>query len=256
MNIYQEILSATKNRQKLLAVLIDPEKLPVDQVSDFIQKVHTSIATHIFVGGSTDRNQQIESIVQEIKKYTTLPVILFPGSANQVTDKADAILFLSLISGRNPEYLIQQQIDSALSIQHSNLEVIPTAYLLIDGGKETSVQRVSKTHPIPQSDHELILKTALAGQFSGKKLIYLEAGSGAKIPVNSTIINCIKNELAIPLIVGGGIRSLQQLNDAYDSGADMVVIGTAFEKDPSFFNDLTNETHEHFHRVDTLTSSK
>lgn len=247
MNIYQEILSQVKAQQKLLAVLIDPEKVEFTQIHSLVQNIHESIATHIFVGGSTDTNHQIESVVTEIKKYTTLPVILFPGNAHQVTLKADGILFLSLISGRNPEYLIQQQVDAALQIQRSELEVLPTGYILIDGGKETSVQRVSQTQPIPQNEYELILKTALAGQFSGKQLIYLEAGSGAEIPVSSVIINCVKSELQIPLIVGGGIRSIQQLQNAYNAGADMVVIGTAFENDISFFNELKKDSlHEHF----------
>lgn len=240
MNIYQEILSQLKAQQKLLAVLIDPEKVDLSQIHSLVQNIHESIATHIFVGGSTDENNQIESVVVEIKKYTTLPVILFPGDAHQVTSKADGILFLSLISGRNSEYLIQQQVDAALQIQQSQLEVIPTGYILIDGGKETSVQRVSRTQPIAQNDSQLILKTALAGQFSGKQLIYLEAGSGAENPVSSAVINCIKSELQIPLIVGGGIRTIEQLQHAYNAGADLVVIGTAFEKDNALFESLQN----------------
>ncbi len=256
MRIYQEILAAKESDQKLLAVLIDPEKIRADQVHEFIKKVNQSIATHIFVGGSTDQNNDTEKIVVEIKKYTTLPVILFPGDTHQITPKADGILFLSLISGRNPEYLIEQQIDAAFKVNQSNLEVLPTGYILIDGGRETSVQKVSNTNPIPQTDYTLILKTALAGQFSGKRLIYLEAGSGAKTPVSSVIINCVKSELKIPLIVGGGIRSIQQLNNAYNAGADLVVIGTAFENDPSFFNELKNTTHEHICGVDTHATSK
>jgi putative glycerol-1-phosphate prenyltransferase len=208
------------------------------------------------VGGSTDIHNATESVVVEIKKYTTLPVILFPGDVHQVTPKADGILFLSLISGRNPEYLIQQQVDAALQVNQSNLEVLPTGYILVDGGKETAVQKVSNTNPIDQTNYNLILKTALAGQFSGKKLIYLEAGSGAKTPVSSVIINCVKSELKIPLIVGGGIRNIQQLNNAYNEGADMVVIGTAFENDPSFFNELKFTTHEHIRGVDTHATSK
>lgn len=222
-------------------MLIDPEKVQRTQIHSLVQNINASIATHIFVGGSTDANHQIESVVVEIKKYTTLPVILFPGDAHQVTSKADGILFLSLISGRNPEYLIQQQVDAALKIQQSQLEVLPTGYILIDGGKETSVERVSNTQPIAQSNYELILKTALAGQFSGKQLIYLEAGSGAETPVSSAVINCVKSELHIPLIVGGGIRSIAQLQSAYNAGADLVVIGTAFENNPSFFTELKKD---------------
>ena len=238
MTIYQDILTAKESGQKLLAVLIDPEKIETSHIYKFLQKLHLSFATHILVGGSTDRYGKTEEVVLEIKKYTTLPVILFPGDTKQVSPKADGILFLSLLSGRNPKYLIEQQIDAALAIHQSNLEVLPTGYILVDGGKETSVERVSKTKSISQTNDALLLKTALAGQFSGKRLLYLEAGSGAKTPVSSEVIRGIKSELTIPLIVGGGIRNRQQLNNAYDAGADMVVIGTAFEKDPSFFDEL------------------
>ena len=236
MKIYNQILKAKQNNNKLLAVLIDPEKTQVHSIANFIKLVNQSIATHILVGGSTDKNNNIEDVVVEIKKHTLLPVILFPGNFNQVTSKADAILFLSLISGRNPEYLIEQQVEAALKVKESDLEIIPTGYILIDGGKETAVERVSKTKPISQSDSELILKTALAGEFLGKKVIYLEAGSGAAIPADPSVINYIKNKLEIPLIVGGGIRSLEQIQSVYNAGADMIVIGTAFEKDLSFFN--------------------
>lgn len=242
MNLYADILHAKEKGQKLLAVLIDPEKIKINEIHPFIKLVNSSIATHIFVGGSTDRNQQTDAVVAEIKKYTILPVILFPGDFSQVTTKADGILFLSLISGKNPEYLITQQVASVPSLKESDLEIIPTGYLLIDGGIETSVQRTSSTSPISQDDVQHILNTALAGQYMGKKLIYMEAGSGAKIPVHIDLIHKVSNELQVPLIVGGGIRSKEQLESAYNAGADMVVIGTAFEKDPTFFNQLKKET--------------
>lgn len=242
MNIYQNILQAKKAGQKLLAILIDPEKIEVRNIHSFIKLIHQSIATHIFVGGSTDKDNKTEIIVLEIKKYTILPVILFPGDYKQVTSEADGVLFLSLISGRNPKYLIEQQVQSALIVKNSNLEVISTGYILIDGGKETAVERISNTKPISQNNPELILKTALAGEFSGKRLIYLEAGSGATNPVEASIINCVKNSVQTPLIVGGGIKNIDQLNKAYEAGADLVVIGTAFEKDLMFFNRIKKET--------------
>ena len=170
-----------------------------------------------------------------------MPVLLFPGDAKQITNKADGILFLSLLSGRNPAFLIEQQIKAAPILQKTALEIIPTGYILIDGGKETAVQKVSNTKPIPQHNIKLILNTALAGEFSGKKIIYLEAGSGATTPVNKKIIKTVSDNLSIPLIVGGGIRSKKQLETAFNSGADLVVIGTAFEKDESFFYDLKKQ---------------
>jgi putative glycerol-1-phosphate prenyltransferase len=241
MNIYQNILSAKQKNKKLLAVLIDPEKVVFENLSSFFEKVHQSIATHIFVGGSTDKNQTTEKVVTQIKNVTQLPVVLFPGDVSQITHKADAILFLSLLSGRNPEYLIEQHIKAVPLLKESNIEIIPTGYLLIDGGKETAVERVSNTKPIPQTEISTIVNTALAGEYSGKKLIYLEAGSGATESVSQKIIKEVSDNLSIPLIVGGGIKTKKQLNTAFEYGADMVVIGTAFENDISFFEDLKKQ---------------
>ena len=245
MNIYQDILLAKQHGKQLLAVLIDPEKTSIEQLPTLVKLIHQSIATHIFVGGSTDQHNTIEPVIVALKKATMLPIIIFPGSANQVSKKADGILFLSLISGRNPEYLIEQQVQSAIQIKESSLEVLPTGYILVDGGKESAVERVSSSKPICQTNSELILRTALAGEFSGKKIIYLEAGSGAKTPVKSSIISLVKENLTIPLIIGGGIQTVHQLTTAYAAGADLVVIGTAFEKDPTFFNIIKKESvHE------------
>ena len=238
MTIYQNIISAKKEGKKLLAVLIDPEKMDLTHIPCFFEKIHKSIATHIFVGGSTDKNNQTASLVIAIKKETDLPVILFPGNFSQITDKADGILFLSLLSGRNPEYLIEQQIKAAPILKNSPLESIPTGYILIDGKKETATQKVSNTRPIPQEKIALILHTSLAGEFSGKQLIYLEAGSGATQVVHQKIIEKVANEITIPLIVGGGIHSKKQLENAFNAGADIVVIGTAFENDETFFEVL------------------
>jgi putative glycerol-1-phosphate prenyltransferase len=245
VNIYQDILLAKQHGKQLLAVLIDPEKTSIEQLPTLVKLIHQSIATHIFVGGSTDQQNTIEPIIVALKKATMLPIIIFPGSANQVSKEADGILFLSLISGRNPEYLIEQQVQSAIQIKESSLEVLPTGYILVDGGKESAVERVSSSKPICQTNSELILRTALAGEFSGKKIIYLEAGSGAKTPVKSSIISLVKENLTIPLIIGGGIQTVHQLTTAYAAGADLVVIGTAFEKDPTFFNIIKKESvHE------------
>lgn len=233
--VYQDIKTAHK---KLLAVLIDPDKMPLASVATFMQYVKTTIATHIFVGGSTVDEAVMLPFVQEVKKNTQLPVVLFPGDITQLTDAADALLFLSLISGRNPEYLIEKQVQAVSKLRGANLEVIPTGYMLIENGKETAVQRVSQTKPILRNDIQRIIDTAVAGELLGMALIYLEAGSGALEPVPLEVISKTKSELNIPLIVGGGIRTKKQLKDAYEAGADMVVIGTAFEEDETFFNEL------------------
>jgi len=238
VNIYQNIVSAKKEGKKLLAVLIDPEKMDLKHIPCFFEKIHNSIATHIFVGGSTDKDNQTESVVMEVKKETNLPVIFFPGDVSQITNKADGILFLSLLSGRNPEYLIEQQIKAAPILKNAPLEIIPTGYILIDGKKETATQKVSNTKPISQEKTTRILHTSLAGEFSGKQLIYLEAGSGATQVVSQNIIEMVSNKITVPLIVGGGIHTKKQLEDAFNAGADIVVIGTAFEKDESFLKVL------------------
>lgn len=237
-NIYQNILKSIATKEKLLAVLIDPDKFSIENTEFFLDKVNASIITHIFVGGSTVEEGVTHTLVAEIKKQTTLPVILFPGDVTQITNHADGLLFLSLISGRNPDYLIGKHVESISKLRMTNLEVISTGYILIENGKETSVQRVTGTQPIPRIAIQNITDTAKAGELLGMKLMYLEAGSGAKNPVSSEIIKSVKQELKIPLIVGGGIRNKQQLAHAYNSGADMVVIGTAFEEDEAFFDAL------------------
>ncbi|SKB47569.1 putative glycerol-1-phosphate prenyltransferase [Salegentibacter holothuriorum] len=227
-NFYAEISQAAANEERLLAILIDPDKFNEVEAATYLKKIPKE-TTHILVGGSTVEKFKTEKTVKAIKTETNLPVILFPGDYSQITETADALLFLSLLSGRNPEYLIEQQVKSVGKLKHSKLEIIPTAYILIDGGKECAVQRVSGTKPISQSALETVVNTALAGEFSGKRLIYLEAGSGAVIPVSEEIITEVKKAVSIPLVVGGGIRSLTQQENAYRAGADMIVMGTQFE---------------------------
>ena len=234
--IYQDILKAKTNNDKLLAILLDPDKLNHSDIEQLCLKINSSPATHIFVGGSIVANGKTEQIVMELKKHISLPILLFPGDTNQVTNAADGILFLSLLSGRNPEYLVGQHVKAAPLLQKSDLEIIPTGYILIDGGVVTAVQRVSNTSPIPQKNIDLVVHTALAGQYTGKQLIYLEAGSGATVPVDADIITSIASSISIPLIVGGGIRSKNKIEAAHQAGADLVVIGTAFENDHTFFD--------------------
>ena len=237
-NIYNNILVSIEKKVKSLAVLIDPDKMKLEDLSSFMLKVNGSIATHVFVGGSIVDEAVTDLLVIEIKNLTSLPVVLFPGDIIQITDRADALLFLSLISGRNPDYLIGKHVKAASILQHSNLEVIPTGYILIGNGKKTSVERVSKTKPMLRNNIQRVVDTALAGEFLGMKLIYLEAGSGATHPVDLEMISEVKRNINIPLIIGGGIRSKQHLDKVYSAGADLVVIGTAFEENKMFFNEL------------------
>lgn len=228
-SILEIIQIATKNGKKLLSILLDPDKTSMEEITFISKKIEKLKANFIFVGGSFVENGTTDLFVKTLKKHTKIPIILFPGDYSQVTNQADALLFLSLLSGRNPEYLIEQQIKSVPFLRNSTLEIIPTGYILIDGGTKSSVLKISKTVPISQDNIELATATAIAGMYKGKQLIYLEAGSGAKNPVNSRLISEVKKNIRIPLIVGGGIKTKEQLDNAYNHGADMVVIGTAFE---------------------------
>jgi len=227
--ILTHIQKASKKGKKILAVLLDPDKSSVQEIPSILKRIEKLNAHFIFVGGSFVENGTTDLFVKKLKNYTEIPIILFPGDYSQVSNSADALLFLSLLSGRNPEYLIEQQIKAVPYLINSSLEIIPTGYILIDGGTHSSVLKISNTTPISQENTELVIATAVAGMYKGKQLIYLEAGSGAKNPVNSTLIKKVKHQISIPLIVGGGIKSIQQIKMAFNSGADIVVIGNAFE---------------------------
>ena len=243
--IYQNLLLAKKQGRKLLAILLDPDKISLSKLSDTLAKINSSTVDYILVGGSTVEKGVTDELVYRLKKETRIPVILFPGHYSQITSHADAILFLSLISGRNPEYLISQQVKAVPMIKRSGLEVIPTGYILIDGGKESSVQKISETEPIKPLDLEEITHTACAGMYMGKKIIYLEAGSGALAPVSASIIRSVKENISIPLIVGGGIRSENEMRRAFENGADLVVIGTAFEENNNLLTKIMKNEHIH-----------
>jgi putative glycerol-1-phosphate prenyltransferase len=229
-SILAYIQKASKKGEKLLAILLDPDKTTFEEIPVISKKIENLNANFIFVGGSFVEKGVTSVFVKKLKENTQIPVVLFPGDYSQVTNKADALLFLSLLSGRNPEYLIEQQIKAVPFLKNSTLEIIPTGYILIDGGTNSSVLKVSKTTPIAQNNIDLAVSTAIAGMYKGKQLIYLEAGSGAKIPVNLNLISEVKKNITIPLIIGGGIKTKEQLNNAFKYGADMVVIGTAFEQ--------------------------
>jgi phosphoglycerol geranylgeranyltransferase len=236
INIFQNILKSKAESQKLLAILIDPDKVDLKSIATLSHKINQSPASHIFVGGSSFDGNYLDELILNLKQNTNLPIILFPGNPSQISDKADGILFLSLLSGRNPDYLIEHQINAVPMLKKTNLEIISTGYLLIKSGTETAVERVSKTKPLSISKPNYILQTAQAGELLGNKLIYLEAGSGAKNAVPLEIISLVSKNIEIPLIVGGGIRSLSEIEKALQAGADLVVIGTAFENDTDFFN--------------------
>lgn len=235
-DIYQEIQNSKQQNQKLLAILLDPDKLNLDCGEILIAKINKSPATHIFVGGSSFAGNHLDELIIRLKDKIKLPILLFPGNPSQISAEAHGILFLQLLSGRNPDYLIEHQINAVPILEKINLEIISTGYILIESGAETAVERVSKTKPLSKKNIDYIAQTAKAGELIGNKLIYLEAGSGALNTVPLEIIKTVSTRISLPLIVGGGIRSKKQIEDAYLAGADLVVIGTAFENDLNFFD--------------------
>jgi len=231
--IYKKILLNREANRKMLAVLIDPDQCRGSVLAGTVAMLKSYTPDFIFVGGSHMLTASVDSLIGLLKDEVKTNVVLFPGNAAQFSVHADALLYLSLLSGRNAEFLVGQHLTSALAIKNSNIEVVPTGYLLIDGGKPSSVEYISNTRPIPRDKNEIALSTAVAGELLGMRLIYLEAGSGAEIPVPLEMIECVSAGLSLPLIVGGGIKTTEQLSAAFDAGADIVVVGNVFEKDPS-----------------------
>ena len=229
-HIYSEYFNTDS---KLLAILIDPEKQSKDSLQSLLSKINKSNIDLIFIGGSLS-SKAYDKIIEDIKSECSKPVILFPGNSLQLSSRADALLNLSLISGRNPEFLIGEHVKSAAFVKKSKLEVIPTGYILIDGGTKTSVEYISNTQAIPNNKIDIAIATALAGQFLGLKCIYLEAGSGAEQTVPEEMIASVCENIDIPIICGGGIKSIEGVKNKWNAGANIVVIGTAFENNPDF----------------------
>jgi len=236
-SIFQEILSKAVSKQKMLAILLDPDKCKGKHINQMLTLLKKHVPDFIFVGGSHTETS-LETLVELLTKELDTRIVLFPGNASQFSKNADALLYLSLISGRNPEFLIGQHITTSLSIKKSGIEVIPTAYILIDGGITSATEYISNTRPIPSEKKEIALSTAVAGELLGMKLTYLEAGSGALHPVPADMITYVKENLTTPLIVGGGIRSVEQLNEAFLAGADIVVVGNSVETEPTKIAEL------------------
>lgn len=227
----------------MFAVLLDPDKTPINKTASLVRSCTDAQVDLIFVGGSLVVSNHLEELVQTIKKETNIPVVLFPGSPNQITPFADALLYLSLISGRNPELLIGQHVISAPAVKKSGLEIMSTGYMLIDGGAPTTVSYISNANPIPNDKNEIAVCTALAGEMLGMKLIYMDAGSGAKIPIAESMIAAVSSNIDIPLIIGGGIRNPEKAYQNCQAGADLVVVGNAIEKDQNLISEIGAAIH-------------
>ncbi len=244
MRVFKTIINNKNKGKKQFALLIDPDKIEVPKLKILLDNSQKALVDFFFVGGSFLTSGDFSGCIKFIKDYSSIPVVIFPGSNLQLSEDADAILFLSLISGRNPEMLIGNHVIAAPYLKKSSLEIIPTGYMLIDSGKTTTVAYMSNSSPIPYEKNDIAAYTALAGEMLGMKMIYMDAGSGAAKPVSETMIKAVKNELSIPLIIGGGIRTPQQAVNSCKAGADIVVVGNAIEKDIKLLTSIANAIHK------------
>ena len=243
MNLYTSILEKKAIGKKLFAILIDPDKQKNSVLSLIVQKANEANVDYFFVGGSLLTNDNLDECIKTIKNNSNIPVILFPGNAMQINKNADGILFLSLISGRNPELLIGKQVISAPILKQTSLEVISTGYMLIDSGKPTTASYMSNTLPIPRNKNGIATSTAIAGEYLGMKLIYMDGGSGAEKPIEIDMIKQVSNQINIPLIVGGGICNAQKAIDNCNAGADLIVVGNAIEKNDDLILEISKAVH-------------
>jgi putative glycerol-1-phosphate prenyltransferase len=241
--IYQNMTKQKLLNKKSFAVLVDPDKMDAESLTRLIELSEEAKVDYIFVGGSLVVSDYLESCVETIKANSDLPVILFPGSPSQLSRKADALLYLSLISGRNPELLIGQHVISAPFVKQSGLEVMSTGYMVVDGGAPTTVSYISNASPLPSDKSDIAMCTAMAGEMLGMKLIYMDAGSGAKRPVSAELIKRVSKSINVPLIVGGGIVSPEQAFLSSNAGADIIVVGNAIEKDRSLISEISSAVH-------------
>lgn len=241
--IYHQIAQARRESKKKFAVLIDPDKVRLAKWQGVLENAVEAGVDYFFIGGSLVVNDMLDFVLKSMKEKCHIPMILFPGNSFQLSYKADAILFLSLISGRNADLLIGKHVITAPFLKVSPLEIISTGYMLIDGGVLTSVQYMSNTNPIPNTKDDIALCTALAGEMLGLKIIYMDAGSGAKVPVPSSMIEAVSGGISIPLIVGGGIRTPEKALENVKAGADVIVVGNAIENEPGLILEMADAIH-------------
>ena len=243
MSIYQHITSSKKNNSKLFAILIDPDKQDNNQLTEIIKKANDAKVDLFFVGGSLLIDDRLDQCIKTIKENSKIPLLLFPGNAMQVSNKADGILFLSLISGRNPHMLIGQQVISAPILKKTALEIISTGYMLVDSGEATAVSYMSNTTPIPYSKDNIAAATAIAGEMLGLKILFLDGGSGAKKAISTKMIKAVSNQINIPLITGGGITTATKAIENCEAGADIIVVGNAIEKENRLISQIAEAIH-------------
>lgn len=243
MNVYQSLQEKKKHGQKSFAILIDPDKISNASLIPLVGLALEAKADYFLVGGSLVVSDNLDACILTIKEYCSIPIILFPGSPSQISKHADALLYLSLISGRNADLLIGQHVISAPFVKKSGLEIISTGYMVIDGGAPTTVSYISNATPIPADKADIALCTAMAGEMLGKKIIYMDAGSGAKKPITEEMIALVSTNVEVPLVIGGGIRDAEKAYLNCKAGADVIVVGNAIEKDSSLIKEMATAIH-------------
>lgn len=241
--LYQQLTNKKKKGQKSFAVLIDPDKVDAARIEQLVALGTEAAVDYFFVGGSLVISNHLDLCIQQLKAACDIPVILFPGSPSQISKYANALLYLSLISGRNAELLIGQHVISAPVVRQSGLEIIPTGYMVVDGGAPTTVSYISNAAPIPADKNEIAMCTAMAGEMLGMKLIYMDAGSGAKRTISETMIEKVASHIEVPLIVGGGIALPEKAYHNCKAGADVIVVGNAIEKDNMLIKEMSDAIH-------------
>ena len=222
----------------MIAVLIDPDKANEGQIASLTSNPSFEEVDLVFVGGSLVTDGNMRTCLQHLKQRTKKPLIIFPGSPNQIDNTADAIFLLSLISGRNADLLIGRHVESSFKLKRSELEILSTGYMLIDGGRPTTVSYMSNTSPIPAQKDDIAVCTAIAGEYLGLRQIFMDAGSGAHTPISTSMIEAVSGAIDIPLIVGGGIRTPEKVRQNAEAGADLIVVGDAIEKNPEILTDM------------------
>ncbi|HEY8689238.1 MAG TPA: geranylgeranylglyceryl/heptaprenylglyceryl phosphate synthase [Chitinophagaceae bacterium] len=247
--IYNSLTEKKRHGKKSFAVLIDPDKVNDGKMQSLIDLAVTAKVDYFLVGGSLVISNYLDECVQYIKRSCDIPVVLFPGSPSQVSKYADALLYLSLISGRNPELLIGQHVISAPVVKSSGLEIMSTGYIVIDGGAPTTVSYISGAAPLPSDKNDIAMCTAMAGEMLGMKLIYMDSGSGAKRPITESMIEKVSESIAVPLIIGGGITDPEKAYLNCKAGADVIVVGNAIEKDESLISEMAAAVHSVLVRV-------
>ncbi len=241
--LYNQFVEKKRTGKKSFSVLIDPDKVDNEKIDQLLKLATDAKVDYFFVGGSLVISSHLDDCIRQLKASCHIPVILFPGSPSQVSKYADALLYLSLISGRNPELLIGQHVLSAPLVKKSGLEIMPTGYMVIDGGAPTTVSYISNATPIPADKNDIAMCTAMAGEMLGMKLIYMDAGSGAKRPITESMIEKVARHIEAPLIIGGGITEAEKAYRNCKAGADVIVVGNAIEKDPSLIKEVSAAVH-------------